>query len=136
MILADTGPLVATIDARDPAHAAVVAFLMRNREPVIVPSVVIPEVAYFLGQRLPAYIEAAFLRQVGTGAMILEDAEMVDYLRAADLVELYADLPLGTVDALVIAIAERLAVSTVMTLDRRHFGVVRPAHCDYFEIVP
>ena len=136
MILADTGPLVAAIDSGDAAHEVVIGFLMHNREPIAVPSIVIPEVGYFLGKRLPAQIEAAFLRQIGTGDMLLLDATVADYLRAADLVEHYDSLPLGTVDALVIAIAERLDVTTVMTLDRRHFGVVRPAHCKTFDIVP
>jgi uncharacterized protein len=54
----------------------------------------------------------------------------------ADLVETYADLPLGTVDACVIAVAEHLGTSTIETLDRRHFTVVRPSHVDAFELVP
>jgi uncharacterized protein len=45
--------------------------------------------------------------------------------RTADLVDQYADLPLGMVDASVIAIAERLGATGIATLDRRHFTVVR-----------
>jgi predicted nucleic acid-binding protein len=48
----------------------------------------------------------------------------------------YADLPLGTVDASVVAAAERLDLRTIATFDRRHFGVVRPRHLDSFELVP
>jgi len=59
-----------------------------------------------------------------------------DYTRAAHLVEQYADLPLGAVDAAVIAVAERLRVTEVATLDRRHFSVVRPAHVDAFTLLP
>ncbi|MGH9917869.1 MAG: type II toxin-antitoxin system VapC family toxin, partial [Nitrososphaerales archaeon] len=51
-------------------------------------------------------------------------------------VETYADLGLGTVDATVVAIAERLAVAQIATLDRRHFTVVRPAHVAAFELLP
>ena len=54
----------------------------------------------------------------------------------AELIETYADLGLGTVDASVIATAERLDVPTIATLDRRHFTVVRPRHVDVFELVP
>jgi predicted nucleic acid-binding protein len=46
----------------------------------------------------------------------------------AELVERYADLPLGAADASVIAIAERLGASEIATLDRRDFAVVRPRH--------
>jgi predicted nucleic acid-binding protein len=53
---------------------------------------------------------------------------LADIARAADLVEKYADLPLGTADACVIALAERLGVTRVATLDKRHFSVVKPRH--------
>jgi hypothetical protein len=39
----------------------------------------------------------------------------------AELMDTYADLPLGTVAA-----AERLGITKIATLDRRHFTVVRP----------
>ena len=45
-------------------------------------------------------------------------------------------MDLGTVDAAVIAIAERLNVTTLATINPRDFRVVRPAHCDAFELVP
>lgn len=48
----------------------------------------------------------------------------------------YADLPLGGVDASVVAVAEHLSLRTVATLDRRHFTVVRPCHTNSFELLP
>jgi uncharacterized protein len=54
----------------------------------------------------------------------------------AELVLRYNDLPLGTVDASVVAAAERLAINEVATLDQRHFMVVRPRHTKMFEILP
>jgi uncharacterized protein len=59
-----------------------------------------------------------------------------DWLRIAELVAAYRDLPLGTVDASVIAAAERLGITAIATVDRRHFGVVRPRHVDAFTILP
>jgi len=59
-----------------------------------------------------------------------------DWLRIAELVAKYADLPLGTVDASVVAAAERLRVTTVATFDRRHFGTVRPRHIETFALLP
>jgi len=50
----------------------------------------------------------------------------------AELVETYLDLPLGMVDAAVIAIAERLRLTEIATLDRRHFAVGRPSHTPAF----
>lgn len=59
-----------------------------------------------------------------------------DWLRIAQLVVVYRDLPLGAVDASVVAAAERLGATDVATLDRRHFGVVRPRHVDPFTLLP
>jgi len=54
----------------------------------------------------------------------------------ADLVDQYADLPLGTTDAGVVAVAERLGLVEIATLDRRHFSVVRPRHASAFTLLP
>ena len=59
-----------------------------------------------------------------------------DWMRITELVDRHVDLPLGLVDATVVAVAERLRVSRLATLDRRHFAVVRPLHVDGFELVP
>jgi uncharacterized protein len=59
-----------------------------------------------------------------------------DYRRAAELVLTCEDLPLGTTDATVIALCERLGLSEVATLDRRHFTVVRPRHVEALTLLP
>ena len=68
--------------------------------------------------------------------MIPEPVAAADWLRIAELVWTYRDLSLGTVDASVVAAAERLGAGEVATLDRRHFGTVKPRHVDAFELVP
>jgi predicted nucleic acid-binding protein len=94
------------------------------------------EVGHFLGKLVSSVEEARFLRQVSLGRPPVIDPVAADYARAAELVEQYADFPLGTVDALIAAMAERLKVTTLFTLDQRHFGVIRPRHCDVFTLVP
>ena len=69
----------------------------------------IVEVCQLLASRRGAAAEAAFLTTLGSGALQVIDLEPADYTKAAALVEQYADLPLGAVDATVIAVAERLA---------------------------
>lgn len=59
-----------------------------------------------------------------------------DYARTADLVDQYADFPLGTTDAAVVALAERLDVDEIATIDHRHFTVVRPRHVKAFTLLP
>lgn len=81
-------------------------------------------------------IEATFLDAVAAGEF--EDVPLVenDLKRMAQLVRTYADLPLGAVDASVIAVAERLKLTDVATLDRRHFTVVRPNHVNALNLFP
>lgn len=62
---------------------------------------------------------------MAAGNLIVEPVAAPDWLRIAELVARYRDLPLGTVDASVLAAAERLAIAEIATLDRRHFTVVR-----------
>jgi predicted nucleic acid-binding protein len=96
---------------------------------------VITEVTYLLGSRLGSAAEVRFLGDLAAGNLIPEPVAAGDWLRIAELVSQYRDLPLGTVDASVVATAERLGVMQVATLDRRHFTVVQPAQ-GLFELLP
>ena len=100
------------------------------------PTLVITEVTYLLGTRLGANAEVRFLGDLATGEFIVEPVADEDWLRIAELVARYGDLPLGTVDGSVVAAAERLGITRVATFDHRHFSVVRPAHVVALEILP
>ena len=104
--------------------------------PLVVPTLVIAEVTYLLGTRLGWEAEVRFLADVSGGDLILEPVEPADALRIAELVARYHNLPLGTVDASVVAAAERLDVREVATTDHRDFGVVRPVHTEAFDLLP
>lgn len=103
---------------------------------MIIPTPVVAEVGYLLGTKADARTEALFLRLLADGDFAVEPPTRADYGRVADLVEQYADLPLGTTDAAVIAVAERLNVTEVATLDHRHFTVVRPDHVKSLTLLP
>lgn len=100
------------------------------------PALVITEVVYLLAIRLGSAAEVRFLGDLADGAFTVEPVATADWLRIAALVMRYRDLPLGTVDASVVAAAERLQIKEVATVDRRHFGVVRPEHVDAFDLLP
>jgi predicted nucleic acid-binding protein len=135
-MLADTGPLVAGANARDRHHATCRDLLLNHPGPILVPAPVVVEVCQLLAARQGSEAEAAFLGTLGAGGLRVVDLEPADYARTAALVTQYADLPLGAVDAAVIAVAERLHIIEIATLDRRHFTVVRPAHVDAFTLLP
>lgn len=79
-------------------------------------------------------MELRFLR--GLGAFDVQAPTREDWLRIAEIVEQYRSFPLGTVDASIVALAERLETDLILTLDHRHFRAVRPRHADYFTLLP
>lgn len=136
MIIVDTGPLVAAANADDHDHDRCVAMFRAARRPWLVPQPVIAEVCYLLEREHGSQAEAAFLRSFGRREMTLAPLTIEDTDRMAELVESDASLGLGGVDAAVIALAERLNVTTVATLDRRDFAVVRPRHVMVLTLIP
>jgi uncharacterized protein len=104
--------------------------------PLVVPVLVITEVVYLLGTRLGADSGVRFLGDLAAGNLIAEPVLASDWLRIAELTAAYRDLPLGAVDASVVATAERLGERQLLTLDRLHFSLVRPEHTEAFELLP
>ena len=100
------------------------------------PTLVVTEVVYLIGTRLGSDAEVRFIGDLASGDLQVEPVAASDWLRIAKLVHTYRDLPLGTVDASVVAACERLGATTVATIDRRDFTVVRPNHCDRLSILP
>lgn len=100
------------------------------------PVLVITEVVYLVGTRLGPDAEARFLGDLAGGEFTVEAVVAADWLRIAELVSRYRDLPLGTVDASVVAVGERLKVTQIATLDRRDFSIVRPNHVSGFDLLP
>jgi len=135
MILVDTGPLVAAANRKDARHAESVAALAAASRPRLVPGLVIAEVCYLLARDAGTAVEAQFLRSF-SGFLTVVDVTAVDLDRAAELVEQYANLPLDATDACLVALAERLKITDIATLDRRDFGIVRPCHVNALTLVP
>jgi uncharacterized protein len=133
-LIVDTGPLVALLDATDPDHERCTALLRETHEPRIVPVCVLVEVEYLL--RPWPHALSALLADFDAGAFELLDLPTRWLLRSGELVERYRDLPLGLVDATVVAATEMLRETKVATLDHRHFAVVRPAHATALELLP
>lgn len=132
--IVDAGPLYAAVDLDDRAHERCVEVLQQPGLRLVLPVLAVAEVSYMLGRRLGPSVEAAFAR--GLREMDVEPPALDDWNRIAQLVEQYGDFPLGTADASAIALAERLDTDLVITLDRRHFGAVRPRHCPAFRLLP
>jgi predicted nucleic acid-binding protein len=133
-LIVDTGPLVAALDASDPDHERCAELLRSSHERRIVPVCVLVEAEYMLRPWPRAF--PALLADFDSGALELLDLPKRWLLRAGDLLERYRDLSLGLVDATVIAATEMLDEPKLATLDRRHFTLVRPCHCEALRLLP
>jgi predicted nucleic acid-binding protein len=132
--LVDTGPLVAYLDADDPAHGRVVESLDAFAGRIGTTSAVVTEAMHFARRvdqgprRLVELLEAA-------------DATVVDFTRPADLagavalMEQYASVPMDFADATLVLLAEALGVQDVATLDRRGFSAYRLRRGRAFRLV-
>ncbi|MGW2258542.1 type II toxin-antitoxin system VapC family toxin [Streptomyces sp. NPDC001780] len=130
----DTGPLAAALNSADRRHAECADLLVSLKGRRLLPSPVLTEVCWLL-ERWPK-VEAAFLAEVARGTFELVHLTPADLTRMGELIVQYADFPLGGVDASVVAVAERFGVERVATLDRRHFGVIRPSHVSVLTLLP
>jgi predicted nucleic acid-binding protein len=133
--LLDTGFLLAVLDADDDLHPACTTALLAESQPLM-PDVILPELAYMLLRErgYPALIQ--FLQSVQDGELRVVRTTSADLVRCASLLGQYADNRVDFVDCVIVAMAERLAIRTILTVDRRHFRVFRPIHCDCFEVIP
>ena len=134
-LVIDSGVLYATLDASDGAHERCSAVLERARGARVVPAPVLTEVDWLCGRR-HRDVFASALGEVDSGGLVVEDLLPEDYRRVRQLLETYADLRVGFVDAAVLAIVERLREPKLATLDHRHFSVMRPRHVEALQLLP
>jgi predicted nucleic acid-binding protein len=135
VLLVDTNVLLAAADTSTPEHARCAAVRETHTDIAITTPVAV-ETAWMIESRLGPTAEATFVASVAAGELTVVDLAPIDWARCAELITRYHDLSLGLVDASVIAIAERLNVDTIATLNHRDFAVVRPAHRDAFQLIP
>ena len=136
MLIVDAGPLYAAAATGDRHHRRSLELLSGAKRPLLVPALVVTEVSYMLADRIGPHAELAFGRSIADGELVVEPVLDSEWGRIVELTEQYLDLPLGIVDASVVALAERHHVDVIATLDHRHFSIVRPRHAMAFTLVP
>lgn len=135
MLIVDTGPLVAAADRSDRHHDQFREVIETDPGPFVTTAMVVAETAYLLDRQLGADAEIALYDMILEGSLRVESLTAEDWTRARALVDQYRDLPPGGTDASLVAIAERLRVARLATVDRTHFTVVRPNHVEAFDLV-
>jgi hypothetical protein len=136
-LLIDTGFLYATLDKSDTNHKRVVNLLPTlPNEKLVLPTPVLVEVSYLLKKRLGHWEMRQFISTLEGSSFQFEAITKADTRRVYDLLDQYSNLELDFVDASITALAERLNIRRILTVDKRDFRIIRPSHCDYFEILP
>jgi uncharacterized protein len=132
----DTGFLYACFDIRDDYHSDCKQLMATVLPNALLPDLVLPGLSYLILKRLDVKILVEFLRNVANGSFELVRTTEADLERAAEILEKYDDNNIDLVDACIVAIAERLEIEKILTVDRRHFGVFKPTHCESFTLLP
>lgn len=135
MILTDTGPLVALLDADDQHHATCVAALHRlPPEPLLTTWVCLTEAMYLLGAVGGYRYQAALWELRARGRLSLHTLTPAEADRMAALMEQYRDTPMDMADASLVAVAESLSLHRVFTVDT-DFYIYRLADGSTLEVV-
>jgi len=124
VIVADTGAVVALLDADDRHHETLRLLFEEDPGAWVLPWAVLPEIDYLALSRLGLPVELAFLADLADGVFAVEWGDARDVARATDIARRHRALKLGLVDSVVIAVAERLGAAAIATLDLRHFSAL------------
>jgi predicted nucleic acid-binding protein len=134
--IVDTSFLFALADLKDANHQRAVDMAAGMDDLLMLPVTVLPEICYLIDSRLGHAAMRRFIDTVASGDLQVESVSRDDLSRVSEVLNQYADAHVDFVDATIVALAERLKVTRILTLDRRHFDLFRPQHCAAFEILP
>lgn len=133
--LIDTGFLLAVISANDQAHEACALAMEQEPDPLL-PAPILTELAYMTVRTIGLAAFVRLMRSVFAGELQLIFAQQEDIQRAIDIMERYADSRIDYVDCVIAAMAERLEITHILTIDQRHFRMLRPRHTPAFDLRP
>lgn len=136
MIIADTSGLLAFFNRSEPRHAAVSEAIEASPGPVVVSPFVLAELDYLVATRMGVEAELSIMTELASGAYALAEFGVTDLAMAAEIIDRYRDQQIGLTDASLVVLADRFRTSKVLTLDRRHFSVLRALSGEPFEILP
>lgn len=136
MLLCDTSGLLAYFDASDTHHSRVEVEIAGEPGPFIVSPYVVAELDYLIATRRGADAELAVLAELGGGAWELACLTTAELSDARELIDRYRDQKIGLADASLVVLAGRYRTDRILTLDQRHFRVLRTPGGDAFTVLP
>lgn len=134
-MIVDTSGLLAFFNRHEPLHEATVSAVDTASELVVSPYV-LAELDHLVATRLGSAAEVAVLEELSSGAWVLAEFGADDLRQATNVVTKYGDLGIGLADASLVVLADRHRTRQILTLDHRHFDVVRPIGGGRFRVLP
>jgi predicted nucleic acid-binding protein len=135
-VIADSGGVYAIYDGGDEHHERVSSFLRTHRPTIFIPAPLLGELGYMLAEWLGEPAVVQFLKDLQDGAYTLIDLTRNDIQVALAVLTKHPRLKLGLCDASVVAVAQRLLINQILTVDRKHFRIVKNAKGKAFELLP
>ncbi|TDD19022.1 type II toxin-antitoxin system VapC family toxin [Nonomuraea diastatica] len=136
MLVLDTSGLLAAIGPEQPHHEEARQVLLSDPGPLLLSPYVLAEVDYMLLKLAGERRELQFLHDVSDGSYEMVSMTAADVRRTVHIVERYRGMSIGLTDASVALVAGRHATTRVLTLDQRHFRVMKPLWGDAFTVLP
>ena len=136
MIVADTSGLLAFFNRREPQHGDVRRVVDAEPDALVVSPYVVAELDYLVATRLGVDAELAVLHELSSGAYDLAHVGTHDLAPIARVIERYGDQGVGVADASLVVLAARYETRHILTLDHRHFTVLRPLNGGRFRVLP
>lgn len=133
--LADSGFVIAFVNDSDQRHSEVRPIYFQYPH-ILLPRLTLVEVVYLVSRDVGIPKAIALLKGLPRSRFELVDSTDRDIKRAADIMQQYLDSKVDFVDASIMAIAERLDIQTILTIDQRDFRLFRPSHCQNFTLLP
>jgi hypothetical protein len=135
-VICDTSGLLALFDVAEAYNRPAADVVHAEEGPFVVSPFVLAELDCLLGARRGTAAEIAVMTELAGGAWEHPSFESSDLRRAAELIEHYRDLGIGVTDASLVVLAERYRTNRILTLDHRHFNVVRTLEGSPFALLP
>lgn len=136
MILVDTSGLLAALFPDQHRHTECARALLDAEPPRILSPFVFAETDYLIQKFAGVTTEILFLDEVARGAYDLVPFTATDVAKARQIVAKYRSLRLGLADASIAVLSATYGTLDVLTLDERHFRVIRPAQRKSFRVLP
>ena len=135
-MIVDTSALLAYFDVSEPTHAQVTAVIDGASEPLVISPFVIAELDHLVLTRHGSRVEQLVLDELVGGAWDLAEFGTDRLRAAAEIVRSYRDVPIGVTDASLVVLAAAYRTDRIVTLDRRHFSVLRLPDGNPIHILP